>query len=205
LKLRVLVATDQLGIRKIVEDASEAIADLVLEFVTDRKSLERRLAVEGAEVDAVLLDAGLPSLSSGDALPLFIEKLVPRRIAVLVARETGQGYARRLALAGASGIFPKDTSPETLGHALKAISNENTIWIGRIDPLPRTDRRDRLSERELQVLVGICDGLQNKEIAHGFDIQEVTVKMHVRSIIRKLGAKNRTHAAMIAMDRGLIG
>ena len=203
--MRILVATDQLGIRKIVEDAGEAVADLVFEYAADRKSLERRLAVDGADVDAVLLDAGLSSLTTGDALPLLIEKLLPRRIAVLVESDTGQGYARRLALAGASGIFPVDTAPETLGYSLKAITNENTIWIGRVDPLPRSDRRDRLSERELQVLVGICEGQQNKEIAHDFEIQEVTVKMHVRSIIRKLGAKNRTHAAMIAMDRGLIG
>ena len=63
----------------------------------------------------------------------------------------------------------------------------------------------KLSDRELQVLAGVCKGLQNKEIAHDFNIKEVTVKMHVRAVIRKLDAKNRTHAAMIARDLGLVG
>ncbi len=62
----------------------------------------------------------------------------------------------------------------------------------------------QLSDRELQVLAGICNGMQNKEIAHDFNVQEVTVKMHVRAIIRKLGARNRTHAAMLARDLHLI-
>jgi two-component system nitrate/nitrite response regulator NarL len=54
------------------------------------------------------------------------------------------------------------------------------------------------------VLRGICDGKSNKEIARDCSLQEVTVKMHVKTLSRKLGARNRTHAAMIARDRCLI-
>jgi DNA-binding NarL/FixJ family response regulator len=53
------------------------------------------------------------------------------------------------------------------------------------------------------VLVGILHGKSNKEIARDLDIQEVTVKLHLKTLSRKLGAKNRTHAAMIARDMGL--
>jgi DNA-binding NarL/FixJ family response regulator len=61
-----------------------------------------------------------------------------------------------------------------------------------------------LSTREADVLQGICEGKANKEIARDLDLQEVTIKLHVKTLSRKLGARNRTHAAMIARDRSLI-
>ena len=61
-----------------------------------------------------------------------------------------------------------------------------------------------LTPRELDVVRGLTEGKSNKEIARDFDIQEVTVKLHVKTLSRKLGARNRTHAAMLARDLGLI-
>ena len=63
--------------------------------------------------------------------------------------------------------------------------------------------RKQLSEREIQVLGGLCQGLSNKEIARELDLQEVTIKLHVKTLCRKIEAKNRTHAAMIAKEAGL--
>ncbi|MGB3279981.1 MAG: LuxR C-terminal-related transcriptional regulator, partial [Pseudorhodobacter sp.] len=60
-----------------------------------------------------------------------------------------------------------------------------------------------LTRRESSVLRGICDGKSNKEIARDLELQEVTVKLHVKTLSRKLEAKNRTHAAMIARNGGL--
>lgn len=62
----------------------------------------------------------------------------------------------------------------------------------------------RLTPRETDVLRGLIDGKSNKEIARDLDIQEVTVKLHVKTLSRKLNARNRTHAAMVARDLGLI-
>ena len=62
----------------------------------------------------------------------------------------------------------------------------------------------KLTSRESQVLRGLCSGMSNKEIAQLYDLQEVTVKLHVKTLCRKLQAKNRTHAAMIARDANLI-
>jgi DNA-binding NarL/FixJ family response regulator len=61
-----------------------------------------------------------------------------------------------------------------------------------------------LTRRETEVLRGICGGKSNKEIARDHDLQEVTVKLHAKTLSRKLGAKNRTHAAMIARDNNLV-
>ena len=63
---------------------------------------------------------------------------------------------------------------------------------------------DLLSKREIDVLTGISEGKSNKEIAIELDLQEVTIKLHAKTLSRKLKARNRTHAAMIARDRHLI-
>ena len=60
----------------------------------------------------------------------------------------------------------------------------------------------KLSARELEVLGGLVAGKSNKEIARDLELQEVTIKLHVKTLCRKLGARNRTHAAMIAKDAG---
>ena len=61
-----------------------------------------------------------------------------------------------------------------------------------------------LTPREFEVLQGICRGQSNKEIARDYDLHEATVKLHAKTLCRKLGARNRTHAAMIARDRNLV-
>ena len=63
---------------------------------------------------------------------------------------------------------------------------------------------DLLTDRERDVLHGICQGLSNKEIARDHDLHEATIKLHAQTLCRKLGARNRTHAAMIARDRNLV-
>lgn len=62
---------------------------------------------------------------------------------------------------------------------------------------------EKLTERELQVLEGLTKGLSNKEIARDLDIQEPTVKLHMKTLYRKVGAANRTQAALIAREAGL--
>ena len=74
---------------------------------------------------------------------------------------------------------------------------------GKSIRLPTTDTLVKLSSREIQTLSKLGKGLSNKEIANLFDIKEVTVKQHVRSLLRKLHVKNRTEAALIARDLNL--
>ncbi len=113
--------------------------------------------------------------------------------------------AKRALSAGAQGILPSGLPPEDLASGISLLARGHSFAI--VGPSASYDRMraaDGLSERELQVLDGVARGMQNKEIAHEFHIQEVTVKMHVRAIIRKLDAHNRTHAAMIARDLGIV-
>lgn len=62
----------------------------------------------------------------------------------------------------------------------------------------------KLSKREMQVLVGLCDGKSNKEIARDLGLVDATVKLHVKTLCRKLNARNRTQAAMIAKEHDLL-
>jgi DNA-binding NarL/FixJ family response regulator len=66
------------------------------------------------------------------------------------------------------------------------------------------DGNSAITKRERDVLIGLTAGKSNKEIANDLDLQEVTIKLHVKTLCRKLGAKNRTQAAMIARDRRLL-
>ncbi len=68
---------------------------------------------------------------------------------------------------------------------------------------PGNPLAEKLSPRELQVLKGLCEGKANKEIARDLGIQEPTVKLHMKTLYRKIGAHNRTQAAMIAKEAGL--
>ena len=71
------------------------------------------------------------------------------------------------------------------------------------DEEPAHPLRDVLTNREHRALDGVCRGLSNKEIAREMDVHEVTVKLHVKAIMRKLNARNRTQAAMFAREAGL--
>ncbi|WP_281840142.1 helix-turn-helix transcriptional regulator [Sinisalibacter aestuarii] len=127
-----------------------------------------------------------------------------RRLGVLAQKPTFE-EARRALVAGAQGVLPLDASRDLILSGIALLTaNQRFILFDTPVVLDTNEGAETLSERELQVLRGICDGLQNKEIAHSFQVQEVTVKMHVRAIIRKLSARNRTHAAMIARDLGIV-
>ena len=106
--------------------------------------------------------------------------------------------------AGAAGYVPKTLSSKAMVAAIRAMAAGevfNPIGILQSDAGPSIGSAT-LTKREADVLRGICKGQSNKEIARVLELQEVTVKLHVKKLSRKLGAKNRTHAAMIARDSG---
>jgi two-component system nitrate/nitrite response regulator NarL len=72
-----------------------------------------------------------------------------------------------------------------------------------IDKTPAHPLADKLTERELQMLKGLTEGKSNKQIARDLEIQEPTVKLHMKTLYRKMDVENRTQAAMIASEAGL--
>ncbi|GKY86170.1 DNA-binding response regulator [Sinisalibacter aestuarii] len=178
-----------------------AKASFVFEH-TERGVLARLGDRPGADI--VLLDWRLAGLSGSKGVRTVRPLLRRRRLGVLAQKPTFE-EARRALVAGAQGVLPLDASRDLILSGIALLTaNQRFILFDTPVVLDTNEGAETLSERELQVLRGICDGLQNKEIAHSFQVQEVTVKMHVRAIIRKLSARNRTHAAMIARDLGIV-
>jgi len=186
----------------MIAAASDVAAGQSFELVEDLPALISVL--QNSDPDYVFVDFELPDLGGIKGLPLVRAAARGRPVGVFVSGASLE-LARRVASLGVQALLPRRLSAEGFLTVIKLLDEGYRLTLTEAagSPLETHQRAAQLSERELQVLVGLCDGLQNKEIAHDFDVQEVTVKMHVRAIIRKLGARNRTHAAMIARDLGI--
>ena len=194
-----LVAANR-GLAASLEKTLEA-AGVEVELVTEPAEAVTRLqAVEGV----TLLDFDMPGLSGTRAVHLARSLVGDQPLGVIYGL-AAPGMAERALSAGATAVIPDELDADSLKAALVLLRNGQrfAVFSGAVEMVP-FDAAASLTDRELQVLHGICDGLQNKEIAHRFGIREVTVKMHVRAIVRKLGARNRTQAAMIARDLEIV-
>lgn len=173
--------------------------------VSQASSLDEALAVNAAEgpFQLVLLDYTMPGM---DALSGLTKMRARCGCPVAILSGTApRDIARRAFRAGATGFLPKTLAPNDLVAAINDMLNGELFLP--TDPSGFADAAHspvHLTPREQDVLQGLAEGKLNKEIARDLDIQEVTVKLHVKTLSRKLGAKNRTHAAMLARDMGLV-
>jgi two-component system, NarL family, nitrate/nitrite response regulator NarL len=201
--VQVLVAARQESVRDVASAAATQSGALGFHHETDVESVLSHLN-ESCDRTMLLLDFNFPGLTGLKGIQIARKALGERPLGVFMHGSNFE-LAKRALSAGAQGIFPRDMTPEDLASSIKLLKRGQCFAIvGQTESFARMRAADDLSERELQVLDGVARGMQNKEIAHSFQIQEVTVKMHVRAIIRKLDANNRTHAAMIARDLGII-
>jgi len=197
--VQVLVAinSDATNKKPIEEFARAEGIEVELEDVSDR--ILARFTGDDTP-DVLLMDFRFPGFAGLDGIQKMLSFLDGKPLAILVDHAVS-GESESFFAAGANGVLPMDMTPDAFAAAVLLLREGITFAV--IEHRHLSERMKKvatLSEREVQILSGICHGLQNKEIAHAFDIKEVTVKMHVRSIIRKLGARNRTHAAMLARD-----
>ena len=196
--MRVLVAANpRLGGR--LETTLQA-AGVTCDLVTDAATAIERLRVAGG---IALIDYDMAGLGGTRAVQLARSLLGDHPLGVVYGL-AAPSMASRVLSAGATGVLSDALDPESMRSALALLAKGARFAIfGSTATFVPFNAGKALTDREIQVLHGVCDGLQNKEIAHRFSISEVTVKMHVRAAIRKLGARNRTQAAMIARDLGI--
>lgn len=155
--------------------------------------------------DLVLLDYSMPGMNGLAGLEKAIEVNDGNPVAI-ISGTANKDIADKALKAGAVGFLPKTMPATTLINAVKFMAMGEKY--APIDFMTAKDKENvaanHLTDREKQTLKGITEGKSNKEIARDIDLQEVTVKLHVKTLTRKLGAKNRTHAAMIARDQNLV-
>src|SRR5215510_9471010 len=154
--------------------------------------------------DITLMDLQMPAMSGIEAITSIREEFPDARIIVLTTY-SGDVQATRAFKAGASGYLLKSMLRKELIETIRSVHGGKK----RVPPeiaveMAEHHTDDALTEREIEVLHHVAGGRANKMIAVDLKISEETVKAHMKNILSKLGANDRTHAVTIALKRGII-
>jgi two-component system, NarL family, response regulator len=201
--IRILVAEDHLIARVGVTTIVNLQPDMtvVAEAANGQQAIELH---RKHTPDVTLLDLRMPVVSGIEAAEA-IRRESPRSKLIALTTYGGDNDIRRALLAGVQAYLTKDVLHEELLKAIRAVYGGQTYMPAAVAAslaaqFPRPD----LSARELEVLELIVAGLANKQIGYALDIAEYTVKNHVKNILDKLGVQDRTQAATVAIQRGII-
>lgn len=167
--------------------------------------------IEQTHPDVILLDLNMPHMDGIETLRLLKERRVNARVLMLTISQDDADLLDAIR-AGADGYLLKNTEPEDLRRAILhvaegqgALSPEVTAPVLRaLSRFSTEDAAPLLSDRELEVLHCMVDGLTTQQIASRLFISDNTVKTHVRHIFEKLDVSNRAEAVGKAMQSGLI-
>ena len=154
--------------------------------------------------DVTLMDLQMPEMSGLDAIIAIRGEFAEARIVVLTTY-AGDVQVLRALKAGARAYLLKNTLHKELVETIRAVHAGKKSLSSEVSfQLAEHATDDALTPAEIRVLRLIAEGNANKEIATLLSVSEETVKGQVRNILSKLGAKDRTHAAMIGLKRGII-
>jgi DNA-binding NarL/FixJ family response regulator len=212
--IRVVLVDDQelmrVGFRMVL--GAQEDMEVVGEAGNGKDAVE---LVERLRPDVVLMDVRMPVLDGVEATKLITERGASK-VLVMTTFDLDE-YALSALRSGASGFLLKDTPPDHLVSALRAVASGDAVVS------PSVTRRlldrflgsaggqlrdaavlDVLTEREREVLVLIAQGLSNTEIARKLFLSEATVKTHVGRVLSKLDLRDRVQAVVLAYETGLV-
>ncbi|MFC0598237.1 response regulator [Streptomyces palmae] len=204
--LRVIVVDDHTVMRAGVVAllAAEPGIEIVAEAADGRAAVE---LVERLRPDVALVDLRMPVLDGASATARIVAGGSGTRVLILTTYETDSEIERAVE-AGAIGYLLKDTTREQLADAIRSAARGETVLAPRVaERLVARMRRPApvaLTAREVDVLSGVADGLSNAEIGRRLVIGEATVKTHLLRVFAKLDVSDRTHAVVVALERGLL-
>lgn len=203
--MRILIADDHDMVRDTISAYLSSEGGAEVTTATDLPSALHEMEGSGP-FDLVLLDYNMPGMMGLDGLIRALAANGGTGVGILSGSAPPR-TAQDALDAGAIGFIPKTMGAKSLLNAVRFMSAGEIympVEFMREQSAAETHPlAQKLSPRELEVLGGLCRGLSNKEIARELDLQEVTIKLHVRTLCRKLEAKNRTQAALIAKESAL--
>ncbi|HJX93105.1 MAG TPA: response regulator transcription factor [Pyrinomonadaceae bacterium] len=201
--IRILTVDDHPVLREGIAAviASESDMQLVGEASNGSEAIEQ---FRSHRPDVTLMDLQMPEMSGLDSI-LAIRKEFPDARIIVLTTYSGDAQAARAFKAGASGYLLKNMLRKEMVETIRVVhSGKKKIPPEIAMEMAEHHTDDTLTERELEVLRQVACGNANKMIADHLNISEETVKAHMKNILAKLAAKDRTHAVTIALKRGII-
>ena len=202
-RIRVLCVDDhpllREGIAAIINNQPDML--LVAEASSGSEAIQR---FREHQPDVTLMDLRLPDLSGIDALSAIRTEFAEARIVMLTTYE-GDVEIQRALGAGARGYLLKSMPPKEMVEAIRQVhQGKKRIPAELAAQLAEHMGDEALTPREIEVLKRIAGGNRNRDIADQLFISEETVKVHIKHLMEKLGATDRTQAVAIAVRRGII-
>ncbi|VDC21169.1 response regulator transcription factor [Pseudogemmobacter humi] len=202
--LHVLIADDHTLILEIIGMVLEHTPDIKLSTAVSVDGAVEQLKKNGS-FDLILLDLDMPGMHGVETLKQIAEMNSGRPVGIITGGPTPR-VVEEMTKHGAAGVIPKTTSMKSLTNAIRFMAAGERYFPLELmqEQKARNAFVSPLSEREISVLNELADGKPNREIGEKLKLAEATVKMHVKSICRKLGVSNRTQAVITARDLKLV-
>ena len=202
-EIRILSVDDHPLFREALRAVIDSQSDMIL-VAEAASGVEAQQKFREHRPDITLMDIRLPGMNGTDAL-IAIRKEFPTALVIMLTSSDGNAEIDRALRAGAASYILKSMPKGEMLAAIRAVKS------GRRPIPPEVSSRlaahlldNDLTPRELEVLLLIRDGHRNKQIAYELAISETTVNFHIKNLVDKLGANDRTHAVIIALRRNLL-
>ena len=201
--IRILIAEDH----QVVRQGFIALLNMVDGFSIVAEASNGQQALDlfrRHRPDVTLMDLRMPGMAGVETITAIRREFPEARIIVLTTFDGDEDIFRAIQ-AGARGYMLKGMSVDELIDAIQTVHHgRSKIPAAVAERLAERLSGNALTERETEVLKNIVGGKSNKEIAAALFISEATVKTHINNLLSKLGATDRTQAARIALQRGIV-